>query len=204
MTAVAVSDVAAKCGNLDHIALGGDVTSYVSTGFCGNVFLRRRHEHYAELHADGVGFWKDAHDLIGGRVGRDVVIGGLAAEQQIAYTPSDEIRFVTALPQGADDRDGKVFEHGSRDALQQIIYCLCLTPTSWGLKAPATRPQRPWCARASRSLRTLCSRRSPRISLMAESCPNWPLGSICAQSCRSSARRWPMLDRLISLSMRLP
>src|SRR5580704_2132160 len=37
MTAVAVSDVAAKRGNLDSTSSGRDVTSCVSTGFCGNV-----------------------------------------------------------------------------------------------------------------------------------------------------------------------
>ncbi len=122
MTAVAVSDVAAKGGNLNHVSLRRNVPSCISDRrlrhACSVPSGRGlRHQHNSELRTDRICFGKDAHDIIGGRVGRDVVVGGLAAEQQIAYTSSDEIRFVIALPQGADDRNGKVFEHGNSDAL---------------------------------------------------------------------------------------
>ena len=48
-------------------------------------------------------------------IGCDIVIGRLAAEQQVAHASANQVGFVAALPQGADDRDGEVFEHGSRD-----------------------------------------------------------------------------------------
>ena len=53
-----------------------------------------------------------------------------------------------------------------------------LTPTSSASRAPATRPRRPWCARARRSSPTSCSRRSPRTSPTAAWCPSWPRASI--------------------------
>src|SRR6185312_4542913 len=41
--------------------------------------FRQRHEHYAKLGAYRVGLREDAHDFLGGGVGCDVVIGGLAS-----------------------------------------------------------------------------------------------------------------------------
>src|SRR6185437_8019754 len=76
--------------------------------------FRQRHEHYAKLGAYRVGLREDAHDFLGGGVGCDVVIGGLAAKQEIAHASADEIGLVSMFAEGADDRDGEVFEHERR------------------------------------------------------------------------------------------
>jgi hypothetical protein len=79
--------------------------------------LGRRYQHHSELRADGVGLGKNAHDLVGCGIGRDVEIGRLVSEQQIAHAPANQVGFMASLPQGADNRDGKVFEHGKRNQL---------------------------------------------------------------------------------------
>jgi hypothetical protein len=52
---------------------------------------------------------EDLHDLSRGCVGCYVVIGGLAAEQQVADTSSGEVGLVSAFEQSADDFGGVLF-----------------------------------------------------------------------------------------------
>jgi hypothetical protein len=89
MAAVAVSDVAAKGGDLNNCRLGGDAAP------------RRpgqRYQHNAKLRSYGVGFREDGHDLFRCGIGGDIKIGRLAAEQQIADTSADEVRLVASAP----------------------------------------------------------------------------------------------------------
>ena len=78
MAAVAVADVAAEGRDLDRVAR----------------VVSHRNQHDSKLRAHRVGFGKDPHDLVGRGVGGDVVIGGLAAEQQIANASADEVSLV--------------------------------------------------------------------------------------------------------------
>jgi hypothetical protein len=69
----------------------------------------QRHQHYSELLAYGEGLREDLHDLLRSRVGGYVVVGGLAAEQEVADASSGEVGLVSALAQSADDFGGVLF-----------------------------------------------------------------------------------------------
>src|SRR2546425_769827 len=51
---------------------------------------RAANQNHAKLPADGNALWKERHHLIGRGVGRDVVVGRLAAEEQVANAASGE------------------------------------------------------------------------------------------------------------------
>ena len=71
--------------------------------------ISHRHQHHSKLRAHRVGFGKDPHDLVGRGVGGDVVIGGLAAEQQIAHASANEVCLVAVLAQSANNLLGELF-----------------------------------------------------------------------------------------------
>ena len=91
MAAVAVADVAAEGGDFDRVA----------------AVISHRHQHDSKLRAHRVGFGKDPHHLVGRGVGGDVVIGGLAAEQQVAHASADEVGLVAVLAQSANNLFGE-------------------------------------------------------------------------------------------------
>jgi hypothetical protein len=62
--------------------------------------------------------WKDLHYLARSCVGCYVVVGGLAAEKEVADTSSGEVGLVAALAQGADDFGGVLF--GVRHSVSSI------------------------------------------------------------------------------------
>ena len=68
-------------------------------------------QHDSKLGADGVGFGEDAHDLLRDGIGCDIVIGGFAAEQQVAYAPANQVCLVSMRTESADDRDGGLLDH---------------------------------------------------------------------------------------------
>jgi len=55
----------------------------------------------AEFRADGEAVWKQFLDAFGSGVGRNVVIDGLASEQDVAHTPAREVGLVTVVAQDA-------------------------------------------------------------------------------------------------------
>jgi len=61
------------------------------------------------LLAYGEGLGEDLHNLPWSCVGRNVVVGGLAAEQQVADTSSGEVGLVPAFAQRAHDFGGVLF-----------------------------------------------------------------------------------------------
>ena len=65
------SRVAAKGGDFDFVAVAGNKND-------------------AELRADSEAVGKKLHDALGSSVGGDVVIGGLAPEQEVAHTAADQ------------------------------------------------------------------------------------------------------------------
>ena len=93
MAAVEIGSVGAEGGDLD-VAL----IARISQRF-------QRHQHHSELRADGVGLGKDAHDLVGRGRGGNVVIGGLAAQQQIAHAsahPQSLVAVAAEKPDGCE------------------------------------------------------------------------------------------------------
>ena len=60
-------------------------------------------QHDSKLLPDGERLRKDLHDLMRSRIGGYVVVGGLAAKQQVADASPGEVGLVSALAQGADD-----------------------------------------------------------------------------------------------------
>src|SRR5262249_49672386 len=81
--------------------------------------FRQRYQHHAELRADGIGVGKDAHDLVGRGVGRDVVVSGLALEQQIAHTSANEISLMALFAESTHDRNCEGFGQRSRNSVPQ-------------------------------------------------------------------------------------
>ena len=67
------------------------------------------HEHDSELLADGERLREDLHDLLRSRVGRNVIVGGLAAQQQVADASAGEVGLVSAFAKGANDFGGVLF-----------------------------------------------------------------------------------------------
>jgi hypothetical protein len=53
--------------------------------------------------------WEDLHYLARSCVGCHVVVGGFAAEKEVADTASGEVGLVAAFAQGADDFGGVLF-----------------------------------------------------------------------------------------------
>ena len=92
MAAVAVADIAAEGRDFDRIAAR----------------ISHRHQHHSKLRAHRVGFGKDPHHLVRRRVGGDVVIGGLAAEQQVPNASADEVCLVAVLAQSASNLFGEL------------------------------------------------------------------------------------------------
>jgi hypothetical protein len=45
-------------------------------------------------------------------------------EEQIAHASANQVGFVASLPQGADNRDGKLFEHSFMQLKQEAISAL--------------------------------------------------------------------------------
>ena len=93
MAAITVADIAAEGGDLDGIA----------------ACIPHRHQHHSKLRAYCVGFREDPHHLVGRSIGGDVVVGGLAPQQQIAHTSADEVGLVAVLAQGANNLFGEFF-----------------------------------------------------------------------------------------------
>jgi hypothetical protein len=55
------------------------------------------------LRTDRKRLWEDAHDLLGQRVGGNVVVSRFAPEQQITYASAGEVRLVAVPAQRAHD-----------------------------------------------------------------------------------------------------
>ena len=87
MAAIAVADVTAEGGDLNRVVR----------------VVSLRNQHNSELRAHRVGFGKDPHDFVGRGVGGDVVVGGFATEQQIAYTAADQVGLVARVTQPANN-----------------------------------------------------------------------------------------------------
>src|SRR5690348_18411821 len=103
MAAVGVTDVAAEGGDLD--------AARVLAVFAVTCFGRRfggGHEHDSELLAYSVGFGENFHHLSRSRIRGDVVVLGLAIEQEIADAASGKIGLKAVLAQGFNDRLGEI------------------------------------------------------------------------------------------------
>ena len=70
-----------------------------------SVGRRQGNQEHSKLRPYRIGFGEDVHDLFGMSVGGDVIIGRLAAQQQIANASAAEVRLVAALAQCADYRN---------------------------------------------------------------------------------------------------
>ncbi len=68
-------------------------------------------EHDSKLRTDSIGFGEDAHDLLRDGIGCDIVIGGFAAEQQVAHAPANQVSLVSVSTESTDDRDGGLLDH---------------------------------------------------------------------------------------------
>ncbi len=84
MAAVGVADIGAERGDFDLNAL-------------------LDHDHDAEFCADGQAAGEKRFDALGRGIGRDVVVGGFAAENQIAHAAADKIGLVAGLGEHAAD-----------------------------------------------------------------------------------------------------
>ena len=135
MTAIGVAHIGTKSRYLDrlpqrwrqeHVALFPrsahrarydlPLEGVCSRRFVAFVFLRvlcgisfEGHQYDSELLAYGEGLGEDLHDLPRSCVGRNVVVGGLAAEQQVADTSAGEVGLVPAFAQRVDDFGGVLF-----------------------------------------------------------------------------------------------
>src|SRR5438876_5585193 len=77
-------------------------------------------QHYSKLGADGVSVGKNPHNLLGGGIGRYVIVGRLAAEQEVAHTSPDKVGLMTIVSEFTKNRDGEVFH--SNSTLRSTIY----------------------------------------------------------------------------------
>ena len=93
MAAIRVANIGAKRGDLD-------LRFSARAGVPGD-------DDDPELRSDGQAVRKELLDAIRRSIRRNVVIGRLALEQNIAHTPADEIGLMACLPQGAADIAGK-------------------------------------------------------------------------------------------------
>ena len=113
MAPIAVSHIAAKSRNFNTefmlVATEGMLFSVCLLAFshCGALRLRKRHQHNPELRPDGVGFRKNAHDVIRSSIGRNVVVGRLALQQQIANASAHQICLMTLIAQRSNNRNGE-------------------------------------------------------------------------------------------------
>jgi len=98
MTAVGVAHIGAESCHLD-----GSITVRSVTGEDARRSTGLWHQHYSELLAYGEGLGEDLHDLLRSCVGRNVIVGGRAAEKKIADTATGEVGLVSAFAEGADD-----------------------------------------------------------------------------------------------------
>ena len=95
MAAVAVADVAAKGGDFDDGGVWAISCRDVARKRLPQAHLSQLwHQHHSELRAHCIGLRKDPHDFIRRGIGSDVVVGGLATQQQIAHASADEIGLV--------------------------------------------------------------------------------------------------------------
>src|SRR5580704_5148567 len=94
MPAIGVGNVGTKGGDFDFVDIAGD-------------------EHNTEPGAHAQAFGEDAHDLIRSGVGGDIVIGGLATQQNIAHTTTYEQRLIAIALEYFANRIGKFsWSHG--------------------------------------------------------------------------------------------
>src|SRR5579864_114477 len=73
------------------------------------ICARNRHQYDAELGAHGIRFRENPHDLLRRGVSGDVIVGGLATEQQIAHAAAAEVSLVAAVSQRRDNRGSELF-----------------------------------------------------------------------------------------------
>src|SRR6185503_1562468 len=71
-------------------------------------FLRQRHQYDAKLRADGICFREDPHHLLGRGVGRNVPVGWLAPEEQVAHATAYEVGLMAVVAQGTHNRDCEI------------------------------------------------------------------------------------------------
>ncbi len=86
--AITVAHVRAECGNFDLQSIVWN-------------------ENHPELHAHRDTLRKKRHSLLGRRIGRHVVIGGLATEKQVAHAAAHHQRLVAAATERVADRVGQ-------------------------------------------------------------------------------------------------
>ena len=109
MTAIGVAHIRAKSRDLDDGGVTGEGARR-STGERGRgAVVLERHEHHPELLPDGESLREDLHDLPRSSVGRNVVVGRLAAKQQVADTSAGEVGPVSALAQRENDFRRELF-----------------------------------------------------------------------------------------------
>jgi len=101
MTAIGVADIGAEGCYLDD----GNFLIRAYRRRAG-VVLRKRHQDYAKLRAYSESLREDFHYLLRSGIGGNVVVSGLAMQQQIAHASADEVGLVAALTQDADDGSG--------------------------------------------------------------------------------------------------
>src|SRR6201993_3665977 len=128
VTSIAVADVGAEGCYLNHVGFGGSWGGGFTSVLGGRVILlsgvvlaRNRHQHDAELGSRGIRFRENPHDLLGRGVSGDVIVSGLATEQQIAHAAAAEVSLVAAVSQGGDNRDSELFAAQHSPNQLQII-----------------------------------------------------------------------------------
>ena len=95
-----------------------DVAGYVSANvvLCRDVarnvsfWKYQRNQHDPELRAHGIGFGKDTHDLIRRGIGGNIVVIGLAPEQEVAHATAHHISLMIVFAQRANDSFSVFFQ----------------------------------------------------------------------------------------------
>ena len=117
MAAIGVDAIIAEGRNFDCLVLGGFTGSFVRMRFCGVREIGASemvdgNQHNSELCADGIGFGEDAHYLLRDGIGCDIVIGGFAAEQQVADASAHQVCLVSVRTRRVrTDLDGGLLDH---------------------------------------------------------------------------------------------
>ena len=118
MAPIRIANVAAEGGHLHSMSMSRNAhlpAISLRRDAAGNVSclqrLRHRHEHNPKLRSHRVRLRKDRHDLLRSSIGGHVKVFRFPPQQQIAYTPPNQVGLKTPLTQGLDDRSSKRFAH---------------------------------------------------------------------------------------------
>jgi len=106
MPPIGVSAIGSECGHLSYqvsrfIPLRFARASRICTAASG-------HQHYAKVRSHGEGARKQPQNHIRRGAGRNVVILGLAPQQQVAHASAGQISLIPGGAQGCDDLESRV------------------------------------------------------------------------------------------------